>query len=70
MLAAHVCVGGGFQHDVAAGILGVEQAEQAIDAWLAAAVQVDEPSSDACQRHPAAHRARYAVGERLLLGLA
>ncbi len=49
-----------------AGVIS-EQAEQAIEAWLAAAVPVDEPSSEACQRHHAAHRARYAVGERLLL---
>ena len=49
-----------------AGVIS-EQAEQAIEAWLAAAVQVEEPSREACQRHHAAHRARYAVGERLLL---
>ena len=49
-----------------AGVIS-EQAEHAIEAWLALAVQVDEPSSEACQRHHAAHRARYAVGERVML---
>ena len=49
-----------------AGVIS-EQAEHAIEAWLALAVRVDEPSSEACQRHHAAHRARYAVGERVML---
>ena len=49
-----------------AGVIS-EQAEHAIEAWLALAVQVDEPSSEACQRHHAAHRASYAVGERVML---
>jgi peptidyl-prolyl cis-trans isomerase C len=43
------------------------QATQAIEALIAQAVVVPEPSLEACRRHFAAHAARYCVGERVLL---
>ena len=42
-----------------------EAAAQAIDAWLEREVQTPEPSDAACQRHFAAHPARYRSGERV-----
>ena len=44
------------------GVLG-EAASQAIDAWLEQALQLPEPSDEACLRHHAAHPARYRTGE-------
>ena len=40
-----------------------EAASQAIDAWLERALQLPEPSDQACLRHHAAHPARYRTGE-------
>lgn len=40
-------------------------ASQAIDALLERALQLPEPTKDACRRYHAAHRSRYAVGERV-----
>jgi peptidyl-prolyl cis-trans isomerase C len=42
-----------------------EAASQAIDAWLEAELQLPEPSDEACQRHHAAHPARYRSGEQV-----
>ena len=42
-------------------------AGDAIERLLAQGLQVPEPSTAACRRHFEAHRARYAVGERLRL---
>ncbi|MFT3721431.1 peptidylprolyl isomerase [Pseudorhodoferax sp.] len=42
-----------------------EAAGAAIERLLDAALQLPEPSEDACRRHHAAHAARYAVGERV-----
>lgn len=42
-----------------------EAASQAIDAWLERALQLPEPSEEACQRHHAAHAARYRTGEQV-----
>ena len=44
------------------GVLS-EAASQAIDAWLERALQLPEPSDQACLRHHAAHPARYRTGE-------
>jgi peptidyl-prolyl cis-trans isomerase C len=44
-----------------------EDAATAIDALVGEAIQVPEPSEDACRRHYAAHRATYTEGERLRL---
>ena len=44
-----------------------EAASQAIDAWLEAALRLPEPSIEACQRHHAAHPARYRTGEQVRL---
>ena len=46
------------------GVVG-EAASQAIDAWLEQALQLPEPSDEACLRHHAAHPARYRTGERV-----
>jgi peptidyl-prolyl cis-trans isomerase C len=50
----------------AAGVIS-EAASQAIEALLDRELAVPEPSEDACRRHFAAHAARHAVGERVLL---
>ena len=42
-----------------------EAASQAIDALLERALQLPEPSGEACKRHFAAHPARYRSGERV-----
>lgn len=42
-----------------------EAASQAIDAWLEAELHLPEPSDEACQRHHAAHTARYRSGEQV-----
>ena len=42
-----------------------EAASQAIDAWLTRELQLPEPSVEACQRHHAAHQARYRTGEKI-----
>ncbi len=42
-----------------------EAASQAIDAWLEAELHLPEPSDEACQRHHAAHPARYRTGEQV-----
>lgn len=44
-----------------------EAAAMAIEALLDRAVEVAEPSAEACHRHYAAHEATYAIGEQLLL---
>ena len=44
-----------------------EAASQAIDAWLEAELKLPEPSDQACERHHAAHPARYRSGEKLRL---
>ncbi len=44
-----------------------EAASAAIEALLDTALQLPEPSDDACRRHHAAQRGRYAVGERVEL---
>ena len=53
--------------DDAAAVDGVvsEAASQAIDAWLEAELHLPEPSDEACQRHHAAHAARYRTGEQV-----
>ncbi|MDR6448814.1 peptidyl-prolyl cis-trans isomerase C [Paraburkholderia terricola] len=40
-------------------------ASEAIDALLERALQLPEPTGDACRRYHAAHRNRYAIGERV-----
>lgn len=42
-----------------------EAASTAIDAWLERELQLPEPSDEACQRHHAAHAARYRTGEQV-----
>lgn len=42
-----------------------EAASTAIDAWLERELQLPEPSLEACQRHHAAHAARYRTGEQV-----
>ncbi len=42
-----------------------EAASQAIDAWLEAELKLPEPSDEACERHHAAHAARYRTGEKV-----
>lgn len=42
-----------------------EAASQAIEQWLDENLQVPEPTDEACQRHHAAHAARYRPGERV-----
>lgn len=42
-----------------------EAAADAIDALLLQALQVPEPSDEACRRHHAAHEAAYRTGERV-----
>jgi peptidyl-prolyl cis-trans isomerase C len=44
-----------------------EAASQAIDAWLTRELLLPEPSVEACQRHHAAHTARYRTGEKVQL---
>lgn len=44
-----------------------EAASAAIEALLDQALQLPEPGDEACRRHHAAQRARYAVGERVQL---
>jgi peptidyl-prolyl cis-trans isomerase C len=44
-----------------------EAAVQAIDRWLETALQVPEPSEEACRRHYTATAARYRTGERVLM---
>lgn len=44
-----------------------EAASGAIEALLDRDIALPEPSEEACQRHYAAHAARYAVGERVKL---
>jgi peptidyl-prolyl cis-trans isomerase C len=44
-----------------------EAAAQAIDRWLETALDLPEPSEDACRRHYAATASRYRTGERVLL---
>ncbi|MBX3622007.1 MAG: peptidylprolyl isomerase [Rhizobacter sp.] len=44
-----------------------EAAAEAIEALLDQAVQVPEPSEDACRRHHAAHASTYQTGERVRL---
>jgi peptidyl-prolyl cis-trans isomerase C len=44
-----------------------EAASAAIEALLDQALQLPEPSDEACRRHHAAQKARYAVGERVQL---
>jgi peptidyl-prolyl cis-trans isomerase C len=44
-----------------------EAALQAIDRWLETALQVPEPSEEACRRHYTATAARYRTGERVLM---
>jgi peptidyl-prolyl cis-trans isomerase C len=57
----------GLLADDAASADGVlsEAATQAIEALLERKINVPEPSEDECRRHHAAHRARYATGERV-----
>ena len=50
---------------VAANGVVSEAASQAIEAWLEAELQLPEPSDEACQRHHAAHPARYRTGEQV-----
>ncbi|MGE0803596.1 MAG: peptidylprolyl isomerase [Lautropia sp.] len=47
-----------------AGVIS-EAASIAIEALLEQALQLPEPTEQACRRHHAAHAARHAVGERL-----
>ena len=47
------------------GVLS-ETAADAIDRWLEQHLVVPDPDEAACRRYHAAHRARYAVGERVL----
>ena len=42
-----------------------EAASQAIDEWLEAELKLPEPSDAACERHHAAHAARYRTGEKV-----
>jgi peptidyl-prolyl cis-trans isomerase C len=42
-----------------------EAASQAIETWLETALQVPDPSDDACRRWHAAHPARYRSGEQV-----
>ncbi len=42
-----------------------EAASQAIDDWLEAELRLPEPSDEACERHHAAHLARYRTGEKV-----
>ena len=53
--------------DDAAPVDGVvsEAASQAIDEWLEAELKLPEPSDAACERHHAAHAARYRTGEKV-----
>ena len=53
----------------AAGVDGLlsEEASTAIEALLEQNLELPEPSDEACQRHHAAHQARYSTGERVLL---
>ena len=44
-----------------------EAASSAIEALLDSALQMPEPSDEACRRHHAANIARYAVGEKALV---
>ena len=44
-----------------------EEASNAIEMLLEQSLSVPEPSDDACQRHYAAHQARYCTGERIRL---
>lgn len=49
----------------AAGVIS-QAASDAIEALLDRQLASPEPSDEACQRHYDAHRARYAVGERVM----
>ena len=53
--------------DDAAPVDGVvsEAVSQAIDEWLEAELKLPEPSDAACERHHAAHAARYRTGEKV-----
>ncbi len=42
-----------------------EAASEAVELWLERNLQVPEPTDEACQRHYAAHQARYRIGERI-----
>jgi len=42
-----------------------EAASEAIEQWLERNLQVPDPTEEACQRHHAAHAARYRQGERV-----
>lgn len=44
-----------------------EEASNAIEMLLEQSLAVPEPSDEACQRHYAAHQARYCTGERIRL---
>jgi peptidyl-prolyl cis-trans isomerase C len=44
-----------------------EAAAEAVDRWLETAIDLPEPSEDACRRHYAATASRYRTGERVLL---
>ena len=48
------------------GVLS-EAASRAIDDWLEAELKLPEPSHEACERHHAAHAARWRSGEKLRL---
>ena len=67
-LLRQAAIGGGLLDaaDVNAGdgVLS-EAASEAIDAWLERELQLPDPSDAACQRHHAAHPARYRTGERV-----
>jgi len=57
---------GFLQADDAAPVGGAitQSAADAIDAWLEAALDVPEPSEEACRRHHAATASRWRTGER------
>jgi peptidyl-prolyl cis-trans isomerase C len=44
-----------------------EAAAEAIERWLETAIDLPQPSEEACRRHYAATAARYRTGERVLL---
>jgi peptidyl-prolyl cis-trans isomerase C len=44
-----------------------EAAAEAIDRWLETAIELPEPSEEACRRHYAATASRYRTGERVML---
>jgi len=67
-LLRQTAIGGGLLDaadvNVGDGVLS-EAASEAIDAWLDRELQLPDPSDEACQRHHAAHPARYRTGERV-----